>query len=103
MAVTLTSVQAELRAAASAEAKAATARFVPTSQAVQRTRIGAMAERLTRSRRLWERRLAIVLLWHFARAPRERASIRRILVPLRAEKEPYIRKALTWIDKDLSK
>lgn len=185
MPVTLTSVQAQLRAAADAEARAATAKFVPTSQLVygvrvpvlnalvkscrpggfelvealwrsgafeerllatkllgavaqqdpvralgfvrmvskdlsdwavcdtlgtqgirpialaQRNAIFALAERLTRSRHLWERRLGIVLLLNFAALPRERAAIRRLLAPLRSDKEPYIKKALTWIDKDL--
>jgi 3-methyladenine DNA glycosylase AlkD len=187
MGVTLTSVQAHLRAAANAEAKAATAKFVPTSQFVygvrvpvlnalvkscrpggfelvealwrsgafeerllaakllgaiarqdpvralafvntaskdlsdwvvcdtlgtqgvrpialaQRKTIVAMAERLTRSRHLWGRRLAIVLLLDVAADPTERAAVRRILAPLRSDREPYIRKALTWIYKDLGK
>lgn len=187
MAVTLTSVQAELRAVANSETRAATAKFVPTSQLVygvrvpvlnalvkscrpggfelvealwrsgafeerllaakllgavarqdpvralafvntaskdlsdwvvcdtlgtqgvrpiaptQQRSIVAMAERLSRSRHLWDRRLAVVLLLNFAGVPKERPTIRRILAPLRSDKEPYIRKALAWIDKDLSK
>jgi 3-methyladenine DNA glycosylase AlkD len=63
----------------------------------------ALAERLTLSRRLWERRLGIVLLLNFAAIPAERAAIRRIIAPLRSDKEPYVQKALTWLDKDLSK
>lgn len=185
--MTLTSVQAQLRAAANPDAKAATAKFVPTSQFVygvrvpvlnalvkscrpggfdlvealwrsgafeerllaakllgavarqdpvraldfvctaskdlsdwavcdtlgtqgvrpiavaQRKTILAMAERLTRSRHMWARRLAIVLLLNFAAVPTERAAIRGILAPLRLDKEPYIQKALAWIDKDLRK
>jgi len=69
----------------------------------QRNAIFAIAEQLTRSRRLWERRLGIVLLLNFAAIPRERAAIRRTLAPLRSDKEPYIQKALAWIDKDLRK
>jgi 3-methyladenine DNA glycosylase AlkD len=69
----------------------------------QRKTIVAMAERLTRSRHLWARRLAIVLLLHVAVDPTKRATIRRILAPLRSDKEPYIRKALAWIDRDLAK
>lgn len=187
MGVTLTLVQAKLRAASDMDARAATARFVPTSQFVygvrvpilnalvkacrpggfdlaealwragafeerllaakllgsvarqdpvralefvstiskdlcdwavcdtlgtqgvrpialaQRNGIFAMSGRLTRSRRLWERRLGIVLLLNFAGIPKERAAIRRLLAPLRSDKEPYVKKALTWIDKDLSK
>jgi 3-methyladenine DNA glycosylase AlkD len=187
MPVTLASVQAALQAAADAEARAATAKFVPTSQLVygvcvpvlnalvktcrpggfelvealwrsgafeerllaakllgavarqdpvralnfvstaskdvsdwavcdtlgtqgirpialaHRDAIVRMAERLTRSGRLWERRLGIVLLLNFAGVPKERTAIRRLLAPLRSDKEPYIQKALKWIDKDLSK
>jgi 3-methyladenine DNA glycosylase AlkD len=187
MAVTLAAVQAQLRAAGDSETKAATAKFVPTSQHVygvrvpvlnalvkscrpggfelvealwragafeerllaakvlgavarqdpvralefvntaskdlsdwavcdtlgtqgvraialaERRTIVAMAERLTRSRHLWARRLAIVLLLNVAGVREERATIRRILAPLRSDKEPYIQKALAWIDKDLSK
>jgi len=187
MAVTLTSVQAQLRAAADKKASAATAKFVPTSQVVYGVRVPvlnalvkscrpggfelveslwrsgafeeqllatkllgaiarqdpmralgfvrtaskdlsdwaicdtlgthgvrsialahrdavfALAERLTRSRRLWERRLGIVLLLNFALIPTERAAIRRTIEPLRSDKEPYIKKALAWIDKDLHK
>ena len=187
MTVTLTTVQAQLRAAANLETRAATAKFVPTSQLVygvrvpvlnalvksgrpggfelvealwrsgafeerllaakllgavarqdpvralafvdtaskdlsdwavcdtlgtqgvrpiattQRTSIVAMAGRLSESRHLWDRRLAIVLLLHFARVPKERATIRKLLAPLRSDQEPYIQKALAWIDNDLSK
>src|SRR5437763_594749 len=158
MAVTLTSVKAQLRAAAGKEVRAATAKFVPTSQFVygvrvpilnalvkscrpggfelvealwrsgafeerllaakllgavarqdpvralgfvsvaskdlsdwavcdtlgtqgirsialaRRDTIFTMAERLTKSRRLWERRLGIVLLLNFARVQMERAA-----------------------------
>lgn len=65
----------------------------------QRDAIFALSERLTRSRHVWERRLGIVLLLNFAAIPTERATIRRMLKPLRSDKEPYVRKALTWIDR----
>ena len=67
----------------------------------QRNGIFALAEQLTQSRHLWKRRLGIVLLLNFAAHPTERGAIRRVLAPLRSDKEPYIKKALTWIDKDL--
>lgn len=69
----------------------------------QRDKVFALAERLTRSRRLWERRLGIVLLLNFAAIPTERSAIRKVLAPLRSDTEPYVQKALTWIDKDLNK
>jgi hypothetical protein len=48
----------------------------------QRKTIVAMAGRLTRSRHVWARRLAIVLLLDVAADPMERATVRRILAPL---------------------
>ena len=69
----------------------------------QRKTIVALARRLTRSHHLWARRLAIVLLLNLAIDPTERKTIQRILAPLRSDREPYIRKALAWIDKDLGK
>lgn len=69
----------------------------------QRNAIFALAECLAGSKHLWERRLAVVLLLNFAAIPTERLAIRRILAPIRSEKEPYVQKALAWIDKDLRK
>ena len=69
----------------------------------QRKTIVAMARRLTRSRHVWARCLAIVLLLDVAAYPMERTTVRRILAPLRSDRAPYIRKALAWIDRDLSK
>lgn len=71
--------------------------------AAHRDAVFALAQRLTQSCRLWERRLGIVLLLNFATAPRERAAILKILAPLRSDTEPYIKKALAWIEKDLAK
>jgi 3-methyladenine DNA glycosylase AlkD len=70
--------------------------------AAQRDAMFILAERLTRSRRPCERRLGIVLLLNFASISKERAAIRKVPAPLRSDKESYGRKALTWIDKDLS-
>lgn len=68
-----------------------------------RDAVFALAERLTRSRRLWQRRLGIVLLLHFAGDPAEHSAIRKILAPLRSDGEPYVRKALDWIRRDMNK
>jgi 3-methyladenine DNA glycosylase AlkD len=70
---------------------------------VERDAFFALAEGLTRSRRVWQRRLGIVLLLNYATIAAERPAIRKIVRPLRSDKEPYIRKALAWIDKDLGK
>ena len=67
----------------------------------ERDAIFALAKRLAHATNPWSRRFAIVLLLNFARVPQERVEIRRILAPLRADREPYVRKALLGIDKDL--
>jgi len=87
MTVSLASVQARLRAAASPEAKAATARFVPTSQAVYGVRVPVLnalvkscraggfelVEDLWRSGAFEERLLAAKLLGVVARQDPARA------------------------------
>ena len=62
-----------------------------------------LAESLTASKSVWQRRLGIVLLTNFAKRPDSRAAIRKVLAPLRNDPEPYVRKALMWIDKDLDR
>jgi len=62
-----------------------------------------LAESITPSKSVWKRRLGIVLLLNFAKQRESRAAIRKILAPLRTDSEPYVRKALTWIDKDLGR
>lgn len=59
------------------------------------------ARQLSNSSLMWQRRLGIVLLTHFAKKPSKRAEILEILKPLRIEKQHYIKKAIVWIDKDL--
>jgi 3-methyladenine DNA glycosylase AlkD len=68
----------------------------------RRDEIFSIAQQLLRADRHWARRLGIVLLLHFAKVENERPAIRRMLAPLRADREHYIRKALVWIDKDLA-
>ncbi len=60
------------------------------------------AKRLALSPAMWQRRLAIVLLTHYAKQPTRRALIREIVRPLCAEKAHYIKKALIWLDRDLA-
>lgn len=59
------------------------------------------ARLLVKASRMWQRRLGIVLLTHFAKQPSKRAEILSIVKPLRLEKEHYIKKAIAWIDRDL--
>ena len=68
----------------------------------QEAAIIQLAKRLVRAKGMWQRRLGIVILTHYAKQPARRAVVRKIVQPLRAEKEHYIRKALAWLDRDLA-
>jgi 3-methyladenine DNA glycosylase AlkD len=69
----------------------------------QREAVFALAEQLIRSKTMWSRRLGIVLLLNFATDRRAHGPIRRLIAPLEKDPEPYIRKAMTWIEKDLAR
>ena len=60
------------------------------------------AKRLVAMPAMWQRRLGIVLLTHYAKEPARRAEVQQIVRPLRPEKEHYIKKALAWLDRDLN-
>jgi len=70
---------------------------------MERDALFDLAGDLVRSHAVWERRFGVVLLLNFARVEQERPLIRRMLAPLRKDTEPYVRKALTWIDKELAR
>jgi len=61
------------------------------------------ARLLVKAPQMWQRRLGIVLLTHFAKEPSKKAEILNIIEPLRLEKEHYIKKAIAWIDRDLGR
>ena len=69
----------------------------------ERHAIFALAQRSACASNPWTRRFAIVLLLNYAGVPEERGEIQRILAALRTDREPYVRKALVWIDKTLAK
>lgn len=61
------------------------------------------ARQLVKSPTIWQRRLGIVLLTHFAKQRSKREELLKTLKPLRLEKEHYIKKAIAWIDRDLAR
>ncbi len=58
---------------------------------------------LIRSKDLWQRRLAIVLIeWH-TREKKHHAKIKSLLNKVRNDKEYYVKKAVSWIERNLEK
>jgi hypothetical protein len=45
----------------------------------------------------------LVLLTHFARSANHRAEIERLLRSLGEDRRHYVKKAITWVRRDLSK
>ena len=68
--------------------------------AKQRDRILEMSGRLVAARAMWQRRLGVVLLTHYAKDAGLRDELLTIVRPLRADREHYIQKALAWLDRD---
>jgi 3-methyladenine DNA glycosylase AlkD len=69
--------------------------------AKEEVRILEMSRRLMAKRAMWQRRLGIVLLTHYAKNAGLREDLIALVRPLRADKEHYIQKALAWLDRDL--
>lgn len=56
-----------------------------------------------KSDNMWQRRFGIVLLINFAKDEGLREEIRTLIMPLEGDGEYYIKKAMTWIKKNLDK
>jgi len=69
----------------------------------EKRRLFELSEKWSRSPELWTRRMSIVLLWYFCRFEEDRAFIRRQLNHHMDDKAHYIRKAVAWINRELSK
>lgn len=63
----------------------------------------AWSNQLSKSKNLWERRLALVVLTHFAKDAAARVQIDRALAKLSGDKEHYVKKAVEWLRRDLQK
>jgi 3-methyladenine DNA glycosylase AlkD len=51
----------------------------------------------------WQRRFGLVLLTHFARSANHRSEIEQVLTSLGEDRRHYVKKAITWVRRDLSK
>ena len=67
----------------------------------KQTELFAWSNKLVKSKNLWERRLALVLLTHFVKDKDSRAQIEETLARVRGDKEHYVKKAVEWLQKDL--
>jgi len=63
----------------------------------------ALATALLASKNAWERRFGIVLLTNYAKNAALRPKIKNLVQPLADDREHYVRKAIEWLRRDLSK
>lgn len=62
-----------------------------------------ISQKYISSKSLWQRRLALVLLIEINRAGFSKNRIRRLIVGAEEDEEPYVRKALNWLKRELKK
>ena len=62
-----------------------------------------IAEQLVQSQRMWQQRLAIVLLTNYAKRAHMHPEILRIVQPLETTRDKYIKMGLAWLKRDMAK
>ena len=67
----------------------------------KQTELFAWSSKLVKSKNLWERRLALVLLTHFVKDKDSCDQIEETLARVRSDKEHYVKKAVEWLRRDL--
>lgn len=65
--------------------------------------IFALSKKYISSKNLWQRRFAIVLLIELNRSGFDKKEIKKLAEKIKNDKEPYIKKAMIWLDKELKK
>ena len=62
-----------------------------------------LAKKLNHSKKFWQRRLSLVLVEVYAKDEKMHNAINTLLVPLKTDKEYYVKKAVEWIEKTMNK
>ena len=65
--------------------------------------IFALSKKYISSKNLWQRRFAAVLLIELNRSGFDKKEIKKLAEKIKDDKEPYIKKAIIWLDKELKK
>jgi len=60
-----------------------------------------LSKKLVKSENLWQRRFALVILINFAKDKSFKQKIEEILEEVKDDKEPYVKKAITWLKNEL--
>ena len=65
--------------------------------------IFSLAKKLNRSANFWQRRLSLVLVEVYAKNNKFHSAINKLIKQLENDKEYYVKKAITWLNKSMSK
>lgn len=58
---------------------------------------------LLKQQDFWQRRLGLVILTHYAKKHEYKERIQSVIAPLAQDQHHYVKKAITWVKKDLRK
>ena len=70
---------------------------------IKQKEIFEISKKFIKSKDLWQRRFALVLLINFAKDKNLKREIREILKKVEDDKEYYVKKAVVWLKKELKK
>ncbi len=65
--------------------------------------IFSLAKKYNGSANLWERRLSLVLVEYYTRFPEHLPAINKLVKALEKDEAYYVRKAITWIKRNMAK
>lgn len=66
-------------------------------------KIAELAWEFSRSKNFWQRRLSIVMLEWYTRKSEHHAEIKKLVKSLEKDDEYYVKKAITWINRNFRK
>jgi len=70
---------------------------------VKQKEIFGLSKKLIFSKNFWQRRFAVVVLINFTKDKNSKKNIEAILKKVENDKEPYVKKAITWLKTKLRK
>ena len=70
---------------------------------IKQKEIFEISEKLIKSKNLWQRRFALVLLVNFTKNKNLKKEIEKILKKVKDDKDHYVKKAIIWLKNELKK
>jgi 3-methyladenine DNA glycosylase AlkD len=65
--------------------------------------IFALAKKMNHAKSFWQRRLSLVMVEWYTRMPATHKEIRELVAALKGDDEYYVKKAITWINRNFEK